>query len=177
MNKTNKSVFMIIIYFIIISPIIIALFLILNSENKISKGIKEEEVNSTFFPKNAIFGDDLNFWSKYSGIAISKNDAVKLNDYDPKFCDNNYCYYFIPMIETGRQPHSLGIAGKYLLNNKYYLGFGYQNVPLNLSDKHFNINCVSINCSLKTIKYYSKNFLLLITNSNSQSYSFIEKLK
>ena len=36
MNKTNKSVFMIIIYFIIISPIIIALFLILNSENKIS---------------------------------------------------------------------------------------------------------------------------------------------
>ena len=171
----NYKLTTIIICFIILFHIIVALLNFYYEQNKISKGIQTETANARFYPSEMTASGDLTFWGKYSGIAISKNNAIKLNDYNFKFCDNDYCYYSIPMVMTGKYYQNLGIFGTNLVNNKYYLSLGYANVPLNLSNKVFDIKCVSIDCSLKTIKYYSKDFLLFLANPN-ESQSFVKVL-
>lgn len=122
-------------------------------------------LNSNFDLEN-IMETNRNYRSSlYSGIAISKKEAIKIKDYNSRFCDNDYCYYLTPMFYlvsgTRGGPYfvSYGIRAKYTFNGYDYLAYGFHNIPTNESQNHFNISCFAIDCQIKSKIFYFKNYI------------------
>ena len=127
--------------------------------------------NETIYFKNFQSLGDLD---KIYGFALNINESKKINDYNTRMCDNNFCYYPSILTKICRRSwceNSIGNFENIKINNKYETSFTRNLKTLN-NDKYIFIKCISIDCELKVAKFLNRNFIVLDFNSQNESNSY-----
>lgn len=108
------------------------------------------------------------------GFALNINESKKINDYNARMCDNNFCYYPSILTRVCRNSwceNSIGNLENIKINNKYETSLTRELKTLN-NDKYIFIKCISIDCELKVTKFLNRNFIVVDFNSQAKPNSF-----
>ncbi len=175
--SVNSKTLLIILF--ICAPIIIACSIIYYQyreriEVADNAPIHVKLANTNFDISNIIGNTRFRYTNIYNGIAISKNNAVKIDDYNEKFCDNKYCYYVIQMFTriagskwstTSYYPTAITLT--YTINGFDYKSYGYKNISYNSKNDMFGISCYAIDCKITTVSFFAKNYILIDINESA----------